>query len=131
MGATKDQPAPAALDSNVRSSALTHSTLPAPPASECPGSLCNFQRSAQEPAMDASNEFRAPPAAEPGLSVQSATSRTANAKFDQKVSGAAQPSNQDSDGSWEMAKAKKEALAKQYVASQATLVMARPAIFRR
>lgn len=80
--------------------------------------------------MDANNQSAAASADKPGLSVQQATSSSksaADGKFAQKVSGATPPSNQGSDGS----SAKKEALAKQFIASRATMGMAQPLIFRR
>ncbi|KAL3665561.1 hypothetical protein V7S43_009595 [Phytophthora oleae] len=75
--------------------------------------------------MDANNKF---PATKSALLIESATgTRSANDKFDQKVNSF---SNQDNGESFEDASTKKEALAKQYVASQATLAMTKPAIFR-
>ncbi|KAG3011823.1 hypothetical protein PC120_g14231 [Phytophthora cactorum] len=97
-------------------------------------SLCNVLRSAQEPAMDAiNNQSPATPTVKPGLSVESATgTRCANAKLDQKVSIAMLSSKQDGgDGSSEETSAMKEALAKQFVSSRATMAMAKPSIFRR
>ncbi|KAG2854707.1 hypothetical protein PC113_g13060 [Phytophthora cactorum] len=83
------------------------------------------------PAMDACNLPLATPTDKYALSVQLTTSsnaRSANAKFDQKMSAATPLSNRESDGA---TTAKKEALAKQFLASHATMVMAQPSNFRR
>ncbi|KAF1775207.1 hypothetical protein GQ600_10467 [Phytophthora cactorum] len=88
----------------------------------------------KKPAMDAiNNQSPATPTVKPGLSVESATgTRCANAKLDQKVSIAMLSSKQDGgDGSSEETSAMKEALAKQFVSSRATMAMAKPSIFRR
>ncbi|KAH7463936.1 uncharacterized protein KRP23_13128 [Phytophthora ramorum] len=85
--------------------------------------------------MDVITQSAAPPAAaatatKPGFFVQPATeanTSAGDAKFDQKVGEAAPPSNQESDGSAD--EARKQAFEKQFIASQATIVMTRP--FRR
>ncbi|KAG6956989.1 hypothetical protein JG687_00010257 [Phytophthora cactorum] len=93
-----------------------------------------FVNTGLQPAMDAiNNQSPATPTVKPGLSVESATgTRCANAKLDQKVSIAMLSSKQDGgDGSSEETSAMKEALAKQFVSSRATMAMAKPSIFRR
>ncbi|OWY98965.1 hypothetical protein PHMEG_00030128 [Phytophthora megakarya] len=80
--------------------------------------------------MDANNKSDATPAAIPALSLETNTVTGNSAKFDQKVVSAAPPSNQHSDELYEEV-AKKEALKKQFIASQAMTGMAKPLVFRR
>ncbi|KAK1944184.1 hypothetical protein P3T76_004096 [Phytophthora citrophthora] len=78
--------------------------------------------------MNANNKSPATSATKSALLVETTTgTRSTNDKLDQKVGSF---SNQNNGESSEGASAKKEALAKQYVASQATLTMSMPAIFR-
>ncbi|ETP26766.1 hypothetical protein F441_00633 [Phytophthora nicotianae CJ01A1] len=78
--------------------------------------------------MDANDkQSSSTPMVKPGLSIASATGT--GAKFDQKVM-----LNSNQKGGDELSKetsSQREALAKQFVASQATMVMAKPTIFRR
>ncbi|KAG1704643.1 hypothetical protein DVH05_005572 [Phytophthora capsici] len=78
--------------------------------------------------MDANNKSSATSAAKPTLVVELTTgTRSDNDKVDQKVNNVL---NRDNGESSEDASAKKEALAKQYIASQATLTMSKPSVFR-